>query len=117
MSEFIKVSMLTLNTSHIVYVRELASEYMVVMSSRVADFRRCAPDSPAEFEQVRHDTFHFTKGRPETAALEQWLKAQDKTNGEDADETVAYWLTHPITIDEWEKLTPEQQMKIHRRKR
>lgn len=76
MSRFIKVSILTLNTDHIVYVRELALEYMVVMSSQVADFRRQEPDLPTEFQQIRHDTFHFTKGRPETAALEKWLKEQ-----------------------------------------
>lgn len=75
---FIKVSMLTINTDHIVYVRELASEYMVVVSSFTADFRRKYPDPalPFEFEAIKNDSFHFTKGRPETEALKKWHKEQ-----------------------------------------
>ncbi len=74
MGKFIKVSMLTLNTDHIVYVRELTGEYIVVVSSVDTDFRRKYPDGPAQFERVSNEHFHFTKGRPETTALEKWLK-------------------------------------------
>jgi hypothetical protein len=76
MSTFIKVSMLTINTDHIVYIRELASEYIVAVSSVDTDLQRKYPGGPAEFERVANEHFHFTKGRPETAALEKWLKEQ-----------------------------------------
>lgn len=76
MSKFITVSMLTINTDHIIYVRELALGYVVVVSSFEADFRRPESERPFEFEAIKNDSFHFTKGRPETVALEKWLKEQ-----------------------------------------
>ena len=68
--------MLTINTDHIVCVRELTSEYVVTLSSTTVDLRRYTPDEPFQYEQIKNDTLHFTKGRPETEALEKWLAGQ-----------------------------------------
>lgn len=76
MSKFIKISMLTINVDHIVYVRETMGEYIVTMSSSSADFRKSDKEHPYEFQSIKNDQFHFSKGRPETVALEKWHKEQ-----------------------------------------